>query len=237
MAADIAPTGVWSEQRTEIPMLRILALLFAFSLAATTPIAAAAPLDGTWSGMLDFGNGAPLLFVVTISSGSGGKLSATGASPYQGGGVIPVDAISSDNGALTFSIKKLGVSYTGTIGSDAIAGNFTQLGKTVPLVLTPSSLGTSTLVGTWLGTLAVPGGSLLLALHVRNDGSNMSATFDSPYQRGFGIPVSSVGSSDGTFTFALKNINASYIGKIEPSAIEGTFTQNGQSFPLKLARP
>ncbi len=217
-------------------MLRRCALLFGLLVIGAARVAAATPLDGVWSGMLDFGSGHPLLFVITISH-NGGTLSATAASPYQGGGAIAVDTIAVNGNNVTFSIKKLDVSYSGTIAADAIDGSFTQFGKTAPLVLAPSSLGTATLAGTWLGTLSTAGGNLLLALHIRNAGGTISATLDSPYQQGFGIPVSTIAASDGTLTFAMPNLGASFTGKIEPHDVDGTFSQRGETFPLKFVRP
>ncbi|HVA32568.1 MAG TPA: hypothetical protein VNG31_00380 [Candidatus Baltobacteraceae bacterium] len=217
-------------------MLRIAAFLFACCLLVTAGAGAAQNLTGTWSGMLDF-SGQPLLFVIAISHTDKG-LSATASSPYQGGDAIPVDSIASSGAKLTFAIPKLDVTYTGTIGGDSISGTFTQRGQVVPLKLVPSSLGTSTLDGTWLGTLSTGGDDLLLALHVQSaSGNKLSATMDSPYQKGFGIPVSSIANSNGTLTFAMASINASYTGTIGPQTIAGTFTQNGKTFPLTFARP
>jgi hypothetical protein len=193
-------------------------------------------LTGTWSGMLAFPK-ASLLFVMTFGN-DGGKLSATAASPYQGGTSIPVDSLSLENGKLSFTIPKLGVSYEGTVSTNAVSGTFTQNGTKVPLVLTPSAIGTKDLAGTWLGTITAPNGSILLGLHVTDgpDGA-LSATLDSPYQNGFGIPVTSIASKNGTLAFALSNLGASFSGKIGDQTISGTFMQNGQTFPLTLARP
>lgn len=217
-------------------MPRIAAFVFACCLLATAGARADQNLAGTWSGMLNF-SGQPLLFVIAVSRTDKG-LSATASSPYQGADAIPVDSIAANGGKLTFAISKLDVTYSGTIGDNAITGTFTQHGQALPLTLQPSSLGTSTLAGTWLGTLSTGGGNLLLALHVQSkSGNTLSAAMDSPYQKGFGIPVSSIAASGGTLTFAMSSINASYTGKIGPDAISGTFTQNGKTFALTFARP
>lgn len=217
-------------------MLRTLAIALGLSLLTVTRVAAAPSVAGTWSGMIEFEQGHPLLFVITISQ-NGAGLSATATSPYQGAGTIPVDAIAVNGNTLTFSIKNVEATYTGSIGVDSVNGSFTQYGKTTPLILTPSSVGTSTMTGTWIGVLTVGSNKLLLALHVQGTPAALTATLDSPYQQGFGIPVTSIAASNKTLTFSIANIGASFTGKIGASDIDGTFTQNGQSFPLKFARP
>jgi hypothetical protein len=212
-------------------------LFFCFACASVAAPSQATPaLTGTWSGMLAF-PGEPLLFVIAFS-GDDKSFSATASSPYQGAGPTPVDSLLLSGGKLTFAIPKLGVTYTGTIGENTISGTFTQRGSSLPMKLTPSSIGTKDLAGTWLGTLTLSGGKLLLALHVQDAANGaLSATLDSPYQHGFDIPVSSIDSKDGTLTFSLANLNASYTGKIGEAGIAGTFSQNGMTLPLTLMRP
>lgn len=217
----------------------VCALLLSIAFTATA-FASDAPsgefIGGSWSGMLAFPK-APLLFVITFGN-DGGKLSATASSPYQSNTSIPVDSVSLSNGKLSFTIARLDVRYEGTLNDNAISGTFTQHGLTLPLVLTSSAIGTNDLAGTWLGTLMTTGGSILLALHVADGtGGALSATLDSPYQRGFGIPVTSVLASRGTFAFAVASLGAAFSGKMNGDTIAGTFTQAGQNLPLTLARP
>lgn len=193
-------------------------------------------LSGTWAGSLTFPSSA-LLFVITISNGENG-LSATASSPYQSDRRIAVDAISESDGMLHFSISRLDVDFNGKIASNSITGTFTQRGIAVPLVLTPSSIGTRSLAGPWLATLEAPGGSrLLLGLNVRGSSDHLSATLDSPYQNGFEIPVTAISSTNGELTFAISSIGTAFNGKIGSDSIAGTFTQSGQVFPLTFARP
>ncbi|SRR5579875_1269001 len=211
-----------------------LLCLLLFLTAAGAP--AAQSLSGTWSGMLAF-PGQPLLFVITFTNGASG-LTATAASPYQGDGAIAVDSISQNGEKLSFAIAKLDVAYSGTIEGPKIDGTFTQHGTTLPLVLTPSSVGTKNLSGTWLGTLTTADGKLLLALNVQPAANGaLTATLDSPYQKAFAIPVTSIVASNGVLTFAMSALDASFTGAIGGTAISGTFTQRGQKLPLTFARP
>ncbi len=218
-----------------IVSLACAATMLALSLSS----AAAAPqqqLAGSWSGMLNF-PGAPLLFVLTIEQ-NGNGLSATAQSPYQGGGSLPIDAIRFANGTLHFASNRFGYTFDGTVAPGAISGTFVQHGSRLPLILLPSALGTSDLQGTWLGALSVGGTNLLLALHLaRNANGSLAATFDSPYQHAFGLPVATVSVANGVLRFAMPNLGASYRGTLGTASITGTFTQHGIALPLTLARP
>lgn len=217
-------------------MRRLAAAFFACCLLTNMTYATGAQsLAGSWSGMLDFPS-AQLLFVITIADGSSG-LSATAKSPYQNGQSIRVDSISASNGNVSFAIAKLGITFTGVISANAISGTFTQRDTSVALVLTPSSIGTSDLAGTWLGKLSTPGGDLLLAIHVQDrPAGSLSGSMDSPSQHAFAIPIT-IRRANGTLTFAIPNVGASYTGNIGANAITGTFTQNGASLELTLTRP
>lgn len=217
------------------------ALVCSFALAASAiSFAGAAPttadVTGTWSGMLHFPS-ASLLLVITFSNNNG-ALSATAASPYQGASALPIDRVAIDGTTLTFSSTRLQLSFTGTIAPNAIAGTFTQRGVAVPLTLVRSSLGTSDLAGTWLGTLHAGGSDILLGLTIAHGaGSALSATLDSPSQGATGIAVTSIAAENGTLTFSVARLGASYTGHIGSDSIVGTFVQGGAQFPLTFARP
>ena len=129
----------------------------------TLSYAAGPSIDGTWSGILEYKSGTALLFVVRFET-RGNALTAIAASPYQGTGAIAVDSATQSGANLRFTIAKLGVSFTGTIGDGAIRGTFSQHGSDTPLVLVPNSRGTSDPAGTWLGTLHAGPTPLLLGL-------------------------------------------------------------------------
>lgn len=94
---------------------------------------------------------------------------------------------------------------------------------------------TQALAPTWYGALRVQGTTLRLVLHVQNTDGAYSATMDSPDQKSFDIPVTSIIVQDSLFAFSIRNLRIEYTGKIESdSFIKGTFTQAGQSFPMDL---
>jgi hypothetical protein len=222
-------------------MHRLLAPFFCcFLLAGSVgaPIAApaATSIADSWAGMVDFSGGKPLLFVIRISQTNAG-LSATAESPYQRSGSTAVDSVSFKNGVLTFSIAKLGVTFSGTMSGETIAGTFAQKGTSVSLELMPSSIGTREMGGIWIGKLSTSAGSLLLGLHLVQNGNSLAATLDSPYQGAFGIAVATAGVANGSLILSIPQIGATYGGALSGSAISGTFTQRGTSLPLTFTRP
>jgi len=103
-----------------------------------------------------------------------------------------------------------------------------------------SAAGAQTIAGDWQGTLAVGGAELRLVFHFTPDGKDgFAATLDSPDQGATGIPVASVSLANAALKIDLPQIMASYAGTVNAgtTAITGTFSQGGMSFPLNLARP
>src|SRR5471032_419065 len=97
-----------------------------------------------------------------------------------------------------------------------------------------------TIAGDWQGTLSINGVELRLLFHLTPDGKGaLTATLDSLDQGARGIPAASAAVADSSLKVDLPQIMASYEGKIDAdvTAITGTFSQGGMSFPLNLARP
>ncbi len=97
-----------------------------------------------------------------------------------------------------------------------------------------------TIAGDWQGSLAIGGVELRLLFHLTPDNKGgVTATVDSLDQGARGIPAASARVTDSTLKIDLPQIMASYEGTINAgvTAITGTFSQAGMSFPLNLARP
>ncbi len=93
------------------------------------------------------------------------------------------------------------------------------------------------ITGQWNGTLKIQEGmSLRLIFHISESDSGYTATLDSPDQNAKGIPVTSVSYDSLTLRIAMEPIRASYTGVFRGGIFEGTFSQSGQSFPLRLSR-
>lgn len=90
--------------------------------------------------------------------------------------------------------------------------------------------------GSWFGKLNLGSQSLRLSFHIKKVDNELQATMDSPNQGAKGIPVSNISYRQPTLNIKLSALNASYSGILKDTLIEGTFVQNGISFPLILTR-
>ncbi|WP_375580696.1 alpha/beta fold hydrolase [Marivirga tractuosa] len=91
------------------------------------------------------------------------------------------------------------------------------------------------ITGDWYGLLKVQGMELPLIFHITETEGKYSATMDSPAQKAFGMPVSSVTFIDGQLDLQIANIGAQYKGALSGSKIKGKFYQANQSFQLDLS--
>jgi uncharacterized protein len=92
--------------------------------------------------------------------------------------------------------------------------------------------------GDWQGTLNAEGAELRLVLHITKVADNsLKATLDSIDQPGAnGIPVSSISFKDAKLSLDVATIKGAYAAKLAPDGktISGTWTQQGQAFPLEF---
>jgi len=94
-------------------------------------------------------------------------------------------------------------------------------------------------VGTWQGTLAGAGERLQFVLKIANDESGASAVVISPDQGGAEIPVTVIGQKDAKLTLVvMAGVGCEYRGEINKDGTElnGTWSQSGAEFPLKLKK-
>ncbi|MCH8960945.1 MAG: hypothetical protein IH820_06355 [Bacteroidetes bacterium] len=104
----------------------------------------------------------------------------------------------------------------------------------------PPAVAVSPIVGDWEGPLANPDGSTLqVVFHITQDNAgNLTATFDSPDQDAFGVPLDEVRFENGELYLYLKVIGGSYTGALQEGneTIEGTWTQPAGSLALNMER-
>lgn len=97
------------------------------------------------------------------------------------------------------------------------------------------------IAGDWAGTLTAGSAELHLVLHViaAKDGS-LTATLDSVDQGANGIPVDAVTLKDSKLNLTVNAVpgHGAYEGTLnkDATAIDGTWTQGGQSLPLNFKR-
>ena len=95
------------------------------------------------------------------------------------------------------------------------------------------------IVGSWLGTLTVPGTELRVVFHIaEGDDGALTATMDSPDQGANGIPVSEVTFADGHVKLVSAAVGGEFEGDMseDGSQIVGEWRQGGVTLPLTLER-
>ncbi len=92
--------------------------------------------------------------------------------------------------------------------------------------------------GDWEGALDAGPAVLHLVMHITTYDDGMTATLDSPDQRNFGLPMTSIVRDGATLRFEMKQMAASYSGTIDAglASITGTWMQVGNSLPLAFTR-
>lgn len=91
------------------------------------------------------------------------------------------------------------------------------------------------ITGIWNGELKIPTGQLKVVIHIKQSGTGLSATMDSPNQNAFGIPVTNITFENLKLHFDISGAIV-YEGELQADTIKGIFKQNGYSFPLNLSK-
>jgi hypothetical protein len=222
----------------------------AFLMAGTLSICAQDGPRGHWSGSVEI-PGQSLAMEVDLDRVTNDWIGSISI-PAQDASGIPLDAISFTSGKCTFRIKGLpgDPTFVGTLSPDGktMAGDFTQGLGTFPFkfsragepkveIAKSSPALAKEFLGNWQGTLEV-GQSLRLVLKMSNDAGGAKAVLVSPDQGGVEIPVSAIEQNTSKLTLSVKAIGGKYDAEInkEGSELNGTWTQGGNDFPLKLRK-
>ncbi len=91
--------------------------------------------------------------------------------------------------------------------------------------------------GTWTGTLKIQTIELDLVFNIKKNGTDYSASMDSPDQGATGIPVKTVLINGDSIQMEIPEIGMVYKGKqTATELIKGSFSQRGQGFDLDLKK-
>ena len=92
--------------------------------------------------------------------------------------------------------------------------------------------------GYWKGELNTGFQKLKMGFAIsKTEGGEYSATWDVPNQGAFDLPVDEIVVQDNHLQITLPaSLNANYEGTLKEGCIEGEFTQNGMTLPLKLEK-
>ena len=201
-------------------------------------------VEGDWQGTIK-ADGVELRVLLHVTKDEKGTLKATFDSIDQGARGLPISAISLKDSTLNFELQVAGGSYEGKINADhtRINGAWTQGGRSFPLEFTRITVLQETkkktpkpsdIDGAWIGGRSIE----RFVLRIITYEDEMTAEVDSPDQKGFGIPVTTITRDGAELKFEVKSIAGVYDGKINPelTTISGTWKQMGRSIPLVLKR-
>lgn len=102
------------------------------------------------------------------------------------------------------------------------------------LILLAQAFYAQDLTGLWKGELDLGGTQLPIILDIKKEDNAYSSTGRSPKQGDKIIKVDKTEFVNNELIFEMNELNASYKGQYKTDHFEGTFTQNGRSFPLNL---
>ena len=224
-------------------VIAISSLVVAVCMLVTTPSRAqaqAAPaIAGDYAGVLG-----PLQVKLHLKVDAAGAITGALDSPNQGANGIPCADFHQDGQTLTFSVPAVHGSWKGTVSADGktLTGTWDQ-GNPTPLVFTRDTFvpaaKPSPVDGIWLGTLQAGSASLRIQLHLKSDAAGREyCSLDSLDQGSMGIDCSKVSFSGDEVSFDVSAVSGHYAGKLstDGNTIAGTWSQNGNSLPLTLAR-
>ncbi|GGD68208.1 hypothetical protein [Lacimicrobium alkaliphilum] len=194
-------------------------------------------VSGQWRGLLELTPQSAIVLGIGIRR-TDSNVTVVVNSPNQGMSDKPVDEFTLKNNQLSFKVKDLDASFTGTFEDNTLTGTFTQR-KAFDITLHRLSREQQARLideRQWFGDLQVSKNAelpLVLNIAVISDGYHV--TLDSPQQQSFGIPVDEFSLTDEHLTFASSMINASYKGNWQDDSCRGTFVQ-GMAMPLTFKK-
>lgn len=209
-------------------------------------------LQGYWKGALEIGR-VKLRLGLKLAEAADGRLQGTIYSIDQGGKDLPITAVRYTKPALRLELDGIGGLFEGNLSADGseIAGDWTQGGRTTPLVFKRGEPETDTalpaaayiparetdLQGYWNGAIQVKEIKLRLALKIAKmpDGS-FRGSLDSLDQGARNIPMSTISFTNPVVHLEWSALGASYHGELAAGKMTGTYQQLRQSFPLDFTR-
>ncbi len=104
------------------------------------------------------------------------------------------------------------------------------------LILLAQTFYAQDLTGSWQGEIDLGAMKLPLILNIKKDGEKYISTAKSPKQSDKIITVDKTEFGNNELIFEMKALDASYKGQYKTDHFEGTFLQNGHSFPMNFCK-
>ncbi len=223
--------------------------LFASVLLWTIALSASAQekvdeVVGDWTSLLKVNDQRTLELVFHIKSSDNGLI-ATMDSPDEGIRGIPFNEVEWDDGRLLLVASRIGARYEGTFvdQNSRIEGTWSQAQQSYPLDLERSA---SEVIDerpeqVWEGAIQISDAlqiRVLVRVQPATEGLAASATLDVPDQGARGLKIQEFKLAEDAFSGSLTGINTKISGTFndDRTGWDGTWTQNGRTFPLTLER-
>jgi pimeloyl-ACP methyl ester carboxylesterase len=199
------------------------------------------PLAGAWDGVLQVGE-LRVRAVLNLAHGPAGW-TATFDSPDQNSFGVPAKTVVVDATHVRAELPQVPLSYEARVEGDRLVGTVLWQGRPLALELlrrgsaaAAAAQVSPAIEGTWAGALEINGIRLRLVVKIRHAATGWVATLDSVDQNVHDIPVDTVTIAGSDLKLALARINGSYAGRVAGDKMTGSWTQNGQSWPLDLTK-
>jgi uncharacterized protein len=218
--------------------------------AAPTAARPVPPLEGAWEGVLEVDAVTHMRAILHLVYAAPGW-TASFDSPDQMSFGVPAKNVLVDTAHVHAEVPGVPFTYDATVDGERLVGTVEWKGRSFPLKLTRRAPVTTTTAspstsappaqglvaeGIWAGALDIKGIQLRLVFKIRHAATGWVATVDSVDQNVHDIPVDIVTVSGTDLKLALSRVNGSYAGQIAGDKMTGTWTQNGQSWPLDLVK-
>ncbi len=221
--------------------------------AAPAPAAArsARPLEGTWEGVLEVDAATHARAVLHLVYAAPGW-TATFDSPDQNSFGVPARNVVVAGDRVHAELPDVPFSYDASRDGDRLIGTLNWKGRPLALNLNRRAAATTTAAsaasttappaappaveGIWTGALEINGIRLRLVVKIRHAATGWVAAVDSVDQHVHDIPVETVTVAGDDLKLTLPRINGTYAGRIAGDKVTGSWTQNGQSWPLDLTK-
>lgn len=107
------------------------------------------------------------------------------------------------------------------------------------IILSYAVTSAQSIAGVWNGSLHVQPRDIPIVFHIaRDSGGKLIATFDSPSQSAFNLPVSEVITKEDSVILMIAILNGKYAGILggNKNVIDGQWFQGSGSYPLMITR-
>ncbi|MGB0348208.1 MAG: alpha/beta hydrolase, partial [Balneolaceae bacterium] len=106
----------------------------------------------------------------------------------------------------------------------------------ISVIAGATSMKAQNVTGDWYGTMNVQSMQLKIVFHIEQTEDGYSATFDSPVERAFGIPLTNVSVQENQILLEVESIRLQFEGTLDNDQIIGKWKQSGAEFDLVLTK-